>query len=197
MRFSPLHLPLPATGDGARIPGDRHAMARALELTLSAGVALVVCELAAWRHADLAGLAACIGAAALVTGVLVLRFETLHDTAFPLLLASGTMMSTAALGFAGNGAVTYPLFLIAVSVAAFRLLSRSDAHLQTGVACAAYAMTGASPALWALTAAGAWLAGLGIARLGEWRDARRPAPPAPVSLRPCDPAPAELQDIAA
>jgi hypothetical protein len=199
MRFSLPERLAPAAPDQSRYDGDRHAMTRTLGLTLSAGLALVLGELALWRNADLLGLAACIAAAALAAGVLVLRFELLHNTAFPMILASGTMMVTAALGFAGNAAAAYPLFLFCVSLTAFRLLSRQDAHLQVALACAAYALTGASPLGCAAAGAGAWLAGLALATVTDRRRSRALVPAAPIQLRPADEstAPAEHTDLAA
>jgi hypothetical protein len=146
------------------------AMVRALRTTLAAGGLLVLFELALRRgHADLVGVAVSLAAAALVASIIAKRRHCLHDTAFPLMLASGTLMVTAALGFAGNLAALYPVFLLVVSVTAYWLLPRTDAHVQTVLAAAAYGLAGASLGRWLAAAALASVAGLAVARVGKWR----------------------------
>jgi|tagenome__1003787_1003787.scaffolds.fasta_scaffold20972075_4 hypothetical protein len=172
MRLPRSHPPTAGTGH----VDTSAATVRVLWVTLGAGGLLVLLELALRRgHADLVGVGASLLAVALVAGVVGKRGHCLHETAFPLMLASGTLMVTAALGFAGDVAAVYPVFLLVVSVTAYRLLARMDAHVQTGLAAAAYGLAGASLGRSLAAAVAALFVGLAASHVAERRATRRAA----------------------
>lgn len=170
----------------------RAAAVRMLLSTFAAGGIIVLLQLplAGW-HADPAGLAACLAAAALAAAVTVVGFDRLHTSAFPLLLASGTLLIMAALGFAGDAAGAYAPFCLWVAVAAYGWLPRHEAHLQTALAAAAYGLTGVAPVTWAATIAAAWVAGLLVQPIRR----RRPARPQAVEAQVHDLPVGQLGDL--